>query len=282
MKLATVRTADGRTRAVRVAPHGLVDLGFGDVGELLRRDGWAGEAVAPGSQQAYAADPVSFAPVVLSPGKVLCVGLNYRSHILEMGRDLPRYPTLFAKYPEAFIGATDEIHLPPESRAVDWEAELAVVIGAKVRRATEEQASAAIAGFGVLNDVTMRDWQYRSPMWLQGKTWECTTPFGPYLVTPDELPGHTRPALQLTASVDGEIVQEADTSDLVFDPVVLVQYISTIVTLNPGDVIATGTPGGVGHARRPARYLTAGSTLVTEITGLGRAENVAAAEAVLR
>jgi len=282
MKLATVRTAGGATRAVRVEAHGLVDLGFGDVGELLSRDDWAGRATAPGAQQAVAADPVSFAPVVPAPGKVLCVGLNYRTHILEMGRDLPKYPTLFAKYPEALIGATDEIQLPPESNAVDWEAELAVVIGAQVRRATEEEASAAIAGFAVLNDVTMRDWQYRSPVWLQGKTWEGSTPFGPYLVTPDELPGRTRPALQLTASVDAEIVQKADTSDLVFDPVALVQYISTILTLNPGDVIATGTPGGVGHARKPARYLTARSTLVTEIAGLGRAENVAVAEAVLR
>lgn len=282
MKLATVRTADGATRAVRVAPHGLIDLGFRDVGELLRQDDWADKAAAPGPGQVEAADPGSFAPVVPAPGKVLCVGLNYRSHILEMGRELPKYPTLFAKYPEALIGATDEIQLPPESDAVDWEAELAVVLGAKVRRATEEQAAAAIAGFAVLNDVTMRDWQYRSPVWLQGKTWEGSTPFGPYLVTPDELPGRTRPALQLTGSVDAEIVQKADTSDLVFDPVALVQYISTILTLKPGDVIATGTPGGVGHARKPARYLTAGSTLVTEIAGLGRAENIAVAETILR
>jgi acylpyruvate hydrolase len=190
-----------------------------------------------------------------------------------MGRQLPDHPTLFAKYAEALVGAYDEIALPPESDAVDWEAELAIVIGRPVRRASsDEEASAAIAGFAVLNDVTMRDWQYRTPMWLQGKTWEASTPFGPYLVTPDELPGGTRPSLTLTGRVDGEIVQQANTSDLVFDPVALVRYISAILTLKPGDVIASGTPGGVGHARKPARYLADGSVLTTEISHLGRSE----------
>jgi acylpyruvate hydrolase len=192
-----------------------------------------------------------------------------------MGRELPKYPTLFAKFPEALIGPADPIVLPAESVAVDWEAELAVVIGRAVRRASEAEARAAIAGFSVLNDVTARDWQYRSPQWLQGKTFEATTPFGPYLVTPDELPGGTAPALSLTCSVDGELVQKAGTDDLVFGPVELVRYISTILTLRPGDVIATGTPGGVGHARKPPRYLGDGARLVTEISGLGRLENVA-------
>ena len=199
MKLATVRTAGGATRAVRVATHGLIDLGFRRRRRTAqRRTTGSARRQRPAHGQVEAADPGSFAPVVPAPGKVLCVGLNYRNHILEMGRELPKYPTLFAKYPEALIGATDDIQLPPESDAVDWEAELAVVLGARVRRATEEQAAAAIAGFAVLNDVTMRDWQFRSPVWLQGKTWEGSTPFGPYLVTPDELPGRTRPALQLT------------------------------------------------------------------------------------
>ncbi|UBU10232.1 fumarylacetoacetate hydrolase family protein [Nonomuraea gerenzanensis] len=275
MKLATIRTADGRTRAVRVDGDTLVDLGLADVGELLARPDWAEHAARADGEAVASA---GFAPVVPRPGKIVCIGLNYRKHILEMGRELPEHPTLFAKYPEALIGAFDEIQLPPESAQVDWEAELAVVIGSRVRRATEAEADAAIAGFAVLNDVTMRDWQYRSPVWLQGKTWEASTPFGPYLVTPDDLPGGTRPSLTLTGAVDGEVVQRADTSDLVFDPVALVRYVSTILTLNPGDVIATGTPGGVGHARKPARYLAEGSVLATEITGLGRSESKAVAE----
>jgi acylpyruvate hydrolase len=125
----------------------------------------------------------------------------------------------------------------------------------------------------VLNDITMRDWQYRSPMWLQGKTFEGTTPVGPVLVTPDELPGGVRPALEVRCEVDGEKVPKASTGDLVFDPVDLVSYVSTIVTLRPGDLIATGTPGGVGHARTPPCYLADGSVVVTEISGLGRLEN---------
>jgi acylpyruvate hydrolase len=273
VKLATIRTSEG-TRAVRVEHDGYVDLGFTDVGALLADEDWKSLA-ANGVGRAYPSDDVDFAPVVPRPGKVLCVGLNYRNHILEMGRELPEYPTLFAKFAEALIGANDRIDLAPESDAVDWEAELTVVIGKTVRRADEQQAADAIAGFTVMNDVTMRDWQFRTKEWLQGKTFEGTTPLGPVVVTPDELPGGVAPALTVTGSVDGEIVQKADTSDLVFGPVALVQYASTIMTLRPGDVIATGTPGGVGHARKPARYLTDGNTLVTEISGIGRLENVA-------
>lgn len=272
MKLATIRTPAG-TRAVRVEDDRYVDLGAPDVGALLAREDWrrhAGTADGP----TYTLD-TELAPVVPRPGKVLCVGLNYRNHILEMGRDLPEHPTLFAKFADALIGPRDDIDLAPESQAVDWEAELTVVIGRTVRRASETEAADAIAGFTVMNDVTMRDWQFRTKEWLQGKTFEDTTPLGPVLVTPDDLPGGVAPALALSAAVDGEVVQKADTSDLVFGPVALVRYASTIMTLRPGDVIATGTPGGVGHARTPARYLTDGNVLVTEVEGIGRLENVA-------
>ncbi|MGP4026000.1 fumarylacetoacetate hydrolase family protein [Actinomadura sp. 3N407] len=273
MKLATVRTDDG-TRAARLTSGGYVLLDAPDVGALLAREDWPDEAAAAGGEP-RPADAADLAPVVPRPGKVLCVGLNYRPHILEMGRDLPEYPTLFAKFAEALIGARDDIRLAPESSAVDWEAELTVVIGRTVRRASEEEASQAIAGFTIMNDITMRDWQFRTREWLQGKTFEGTTPLGPVLVTPDELPGGVRPALPLTCRVDGAVMQKAETSDLVFDPVDLVRYASTVLTLRPGDVIATGTPGGVGHARKPPRYLSDGMTVVTEIGGIGRLENTA-------
>jgi acylpyruvate hydrolase len=130
----------------------------------------------------------------------------------------------------------------------------------------------------VLDDVTCRDWQFRTREWLQGKNWEATTPLGPYLVTPDELPGGVRPALEITTRIDGETVQKDTTGDLLFDPVALVEYVSTMVTLRQGDVIATGTPGGVGHARKPARYLQVGQVLTTEIAGLGRCENTVVAD----
>ncbi len=266
MRLATIRTADGATRAVRVEDDRLVDLGAADVGELLARGAFPEGA-------SYPLQGASFAPVVPRPGKIVCVGLNYRNHILEMGRELPEYPTLFSKYAETLVGADDDIVLPPETAALDWECELAVIIGTPVRRARGAEAERAIAGFAVLNDVTCRDWQFRTREWLQGKNWEASTPLGPWLVTPDEVAGGVRPKLDISTELDGEVVQRDNTGDLLFDPVDLVEYISTIVTLKPGDVIATGTPGGVGHARKPPRYLHAGQRLVTTVEGLGRCTN---------
>ena len=148
---------------------------------------------------------------------------------------------------------------------MDWETELAVVVGRRVRHAGAAAASEAIAGYSIINDVTMRDWQYRTPQWLQGKTFEATTPFGPHLVTPDEI----APDAKISCLVDGEVVQDSTIADLLFRPVDLVRYISTILPLDPGDVIATGTMGGVGHARTPPRYLQSGQTLVARIEGIG-------------
>jgi acylpyruvate hydrolase len=253
----------------------LIDLAAADVGELLSDPGWPDRASAAtaASALAYPAAGADFAPVVSRPSKVICVGLNYRNHIQEMGRDLPEYPTLFAKFADALIGAADGIALPPETGQLDWEAELALVVGTPVRRAQGAAAGQAIAGFTVLNDITCRDWQFRTREWLQGKTWDSSTPVGPFLVTPDELPGGIRPALDLRLTVDGEVMQHDSTADLLFDPPALVEYISTVTRLRPGDIIATGTPGGVGHARKPPRFLTGGETVVTEIELLGRLEN---------
>ncbi|MGW4844400.1 fumarylacetoacetate hydrolase family protein [Nocardia brasiliensis] len=272
MKLATLR--DGtHTFAARLDASGTVyDLGYPDVGALLRASSWTelARGGTPREGRSY-----GYAPVVPRPGKIICVGLNYRTHITEMGRAIPEYPTLFAKFPEALVGAHDDIVLPAASTAMDWEAELAVVIGHRIRHARGADAAAAIAGYSVLNDVTARDFQYRTKEWLQGKTFEATTPFGPVVVTADEFD----PAqAQLSCYVDGDLVQSAPPADLVFDAGALIEYISAIVTLNPGDVIATGTPGGVGHARRPPRYLRPGSVVRTRITGLGELRNHAVAE----
>jgi 2-keto-4-pentenoate hydratase/2-oxohepta-3-ene-1,7-dioic acid hydratase in catechol pathway len=274
VRLATIRTG-GTSRAVKVEGETLIDLGAADVGELLANPEWPGRAAAATGTSAptYPAAGADFAPVVAQPSKVICVGLNYRNHIQEMGRDLPDYPTLFAKFADALIGARDDIVRPPETGQLDWEAELAVVIGSPARRARGSAAGQAIAGFTVLNDITCRDWQFRTREWLQGKTWDSSTPVGPYLSTPDELPGGIRPALDLRLTVDGELMQHDSTADLLFDPPALVEYVSTVVRLRPGDIIATGTPGGVGHARTPPRFLRGGEIVVTEIEGLGRLEN---------
>ena len=271
MKLATIRTGTA-TVAARVESDRLVEVGSPDVGTLLTNPDWRAVAAAADGP-VHDAATVDFAPLVPAPSKIFCVGLNYRAHILEMGRELPEFPTLFAKFASALVGARDDIALPAASDKVDWEAELAVVIGKSVRNVSQEDAPDAIAGFAVLNDVTLRDWQYRTTQWLQGKTFDALTPFGPYLVTTDDEAVAGSTGFDLTCEVDGEVVQQANTGDLVFGPAELVSYISTIVTLSPGDVISTGTPGGVGHAHQPPRYLTSGSLLRTSIEGLGACEN---------
>lgn len=277
MRLATLRTPDG-TVAVRLDGDTVTVLeGIPDVGALLALPDWRDAAAASGEARDLGSiRREDWAPVIPAPGKIVCVGLNYRTHILEMGRELPEHPTLFAKYPEALVGPYDPIELPSVAAdAVDWEAELAVIIGTAARRVPEARAGAHIAGYSVMNDVTMRDYQYRTPEWFQGKTFEKTAPFGPVLVTSDEfsLGGVLR------GTVDGETVQQTPTDDLVFGPEALVAYISEIFTLQPGDVIVTGTPGGVGHARKPPRYLAPGMTLTTSVEGIGELRNVVVAGA---
>jgi 2-keto-4-pentenoate hydratase/2-oxohepta-3-ene-1,7-dioic acid hydratase in catechol pathway len=276
MRLATIRVA-GATRAVKADGSELIDLGAADLGEFLATPGWrdlaaAASAAGPGAVS-YPVSAVGFAPLVPSPSKVVCVGLNYRNHIQEMGRELPEYPTLFAKFADTLLGANDDLVKPAETDRWDWEAELAIVIGAPVRRVTGADAAAAIAGFTVLNDLSARDWQFRTGEWLQGKIWDSSTPVGPYLVTPDELPGGVRPELSIKLTVDGAVMQDDTTADLLFGPVELVEYISTITRLNPGDIIASGTPGGVGNARKPPRFLVGGETVTASIEGLGQTVN---------
>jgi acylpyruvate hydrolase len=194
-----------------------------------------------------------------------------------MGHALPTHPTLFAKFREALIGAHDDIVLPASSHQVDWEAELALVIGTRVRHASANQAADAIAGFTVANDISMRDWQNRSLEWLQGKTWEHATPVGPWLVTPDEV-GGTDPDLDIRCEVDGVVRQASRTSELVFSSVDLVAYVSEIVTLEPGDLVLTGTPAGVGHGMDPPTYLAPGQVVRTVIGRIGELENRCRAE----
>ena len=275
MRLATVRHAAG-TRAAIVDGDAVSLLPYGDVGALLSAVGIEGLAGLRGEDTGTLLSDVDLAPLVTAPSKTICVGLNYRSHILEMGRELPAHPTLFGKFADTLIGARDDLLLPAASEQVDWEAELGVVIGAPVRRATSEQARAAIAGYTIVNDVSMRDWQWRTPQWLQGKAFENSTPVGPFLVTPDEV-DHARD-LELRCDVDGVTMQRSSTSDLLFDPAEIVAYISGFTTLRPGDLIATGTPGGVGAGRDPKVFLQPGQVLRTAIEGLGECVNVCHAE----
>ena len=266
MRLVTFRMPGG-TRAGRLDGDHVVHLEAPDVAAVLA--GGLDTTAEAGPPLALA--EVDLAPLIPYPSKIVCLGLNYRSHIAEMGAELPESPTLFAKFAAALTGARDPICLPEASRAVDWEAELAFVIGSRVRNCSKREAAKAIAGYTICNDVSMRDWQWRTSEWLQGKTWERSTPLGPALVTPDEVDDAAD--LRLRCEVDGDLVQDARTSDLLFKPADIVSYVSTIVTLEPGDVFSTGTPGGVGAGRKPPRFLEPGQVVRTSIEGLGELVN---------
>ncbi|MBJ8348267.1 fumarylacetoacetate hydrolase family protein [Antrihabitans sp. YC2-6] len=268
MKLATLRHG-GTTVAVRIdsETEATVIEGYSDLSALLGTADWSVLAKFASGSTVSLLD-ADYAPVVPNPGKIICVGLNYATHIKEMGRELPAHPTLFAKFKEALTGPNDDVFVPAyASSELDWEAELAVVIGKRAYQVTEADAADHIAGYSVINDYTMRDYQYRTLQWDQGKTFEKTSGFGPHLVT-DYVPG-----TKIEARLDGEVMQSAFTDDLVFGPTALVEYISHIVTLQPGDVIITGTTGGVGHARKPPRYIRDGQVVEISIEGLGSVRN---------
>lgn len=276
MRLATVKV-DGVTAAGRVTGDEITLLPFTDVGELLTSGaGWA-ERAAEGGGRSVPLEQAEFATLVAHPEKVLCVGANYRDHLDEVGLDVPQFPTLFAKYSRSLIGSGDDIVLPANSNAVDWEVELGVVIGSEIRHADEEEAMSAVAGYTIVNDVSMRDWQLRTSQFLQGKTFESATPVGPYLVTPDEVadPGQ----LRLSCSVDGDVKQDSNTREMLFSVAEIVSYISSFITLVPGDLIATGTPAGVGAACQPPEFLTPGRVVQSTIAGLGEQVNTCVAAA---
>jgi acylpyruvate hydrolase len=279
MRLATLRTPGATAAAVLLGDRAAVILdregwpAYSDVGALLRA-GEAGmrlarETASGGAFTSY--DPAAMKRPVLDPGAVVCVGLNYRTHILEMGRELPQSPTLFSKLPRSLTDPYADIVMPAGSDRIDYEGELAVVIGRGGRDIPAAQAWDAVAGLTVLNDVTVRDMQKRTLQWFAGKTWEATTPMGPAIVTVDELADVA--SLELTVTVNGELRQQASVGDLVFDVPALVADLSRIVTLRPGDVIATGTPGGVGEAMEPKGYLRAGDVVEVAIDGLGTLTN---------
>jgi acylpyruvate hydrolase len=274
MRLATIRTPDGASHAARIDGHKATLLPSTNVGELLAQPNWQNQAETDGP---ITTADFTYDKLLPHPNKIICLGLNYATHIAEMGRPTPQYPTLFAKYDGALIGPYDNIVLPKVSDRVDWEAELGVVIGRPTRHVSSAQALDAVAGYTVVNDVTARDWQNRTREFLSGKTFESTTPVGPVLVTPDELPPGAK-GLQISCSVDGTEMQRSDTSDLLFSVADIVAYISTIITLLPGDLIATGTPGGVGAGRSPEIFLQPGQQVVTTIENVGQLRNTCTAE----
>lgn len=254
--------------------EGFTPVAKGDVASLVSQPAWrttVQQALATASaSEVLGSAQVTVAPLVTTERKIICCGLNYADHITEMGRELPQFPTLFAKFTDTLCGAQDEIEVRA-SQKVDWEAELAVMIGDPLHEASEEEAAAAIAGYTVANDISMRDWQKRTSQWFQGKSFDATTPVGPVLVTADEF--NADPSFEVSCFINEERVQHGDTSTLVFPPAALVSYISTFTQLRPGDLLLTGTPGGVGAGATPPRFLHTGDVVRTEIAGLGSLKN---------
>lgn len=275
MRLTTIRTASG-TAAGRVDGKTVTTLPYADVAEVLASGSDWKTRVAAIDGETIDFDSADLAPLVPRPEKIFGIGLNYRAHAAEAKMALADHPVVFSKYWRSLIGPRDELVLPRNSSMVDWEAELGIVVGGPLRHADADEAQAGIAGYMVVNDVSMRDWQRRTTQLTQGKTFEASTPVGPVLVTPDEVDNARR--LRITCSVDDVVMQDSYTDDLVFGPVELVSYLSEIITLVPGDIIMTGTPSGVGGARRPAIYLQPGQTLTTAVEGLGEQTNLCVAE----
>jgi acylpyruvate hydrolase len=218
-------------------------------------------------------------PVVGRPGKVICIGLNYRAHAEETGRPPPDYPMLFPKWHTSLTGPFADVPLPPESDRVDWEAELAFVFGRPARRVRAEDAGDYVFGYTAANDVSMRDFQRHTAQYTAGKAWDRSTPLGPVVVTADEL-GGTAPDLAIRGRLNGDAVQDSRTNDLIFGVPELVAYITTAMTMQPGDIVLTGTPSGVGNAMDPPRYLSDGDVYEVEIEGIGTLRNTFRAESL--
>jgi 2-keto-4-pentenoate hydratase/2-oxohepta-3-ene-1,7-dioic acid hydratase in catechol pathway len=263
---------DGRTRTGAVLGEEIADLGDLDPIALLTGVTTADLEAAP----RLPAAAVRLRPPIDRPRKFLAIGLNYSDHCAETGRPEPDFPVFFNKQVTCLIGHGDEIHVPRASAMVDYEGELGVVIGRRCRHVPVERALEVVAGYTIVDDVTVRDWQLRAPTMTIGKSFDTHGPVGPWIVSPDEVGDPS--ALRIRTLVNGEVLQDAPTSGMIFSVAEQIATLSTACTLEPGDIIATGTPAGVGIVRQPPRWLVPGDTVRVEIDGIGALENPVIAE----
>ena len=227
----------------------------------------------------FSLDQVTLLPVIANPAaRFFCIGINYRPHMLEMGRDLPEHPVVFVRFANSFVGHNEPMIKPAASEKFDFEGELAVIIGKRARRVSKERALDYVAGYSCLNDGSVRDFQRHSGQFTPGKNFDASGAFGPWLVTADEIPDPA--SLSLTTKLNGQVVQSERTGELLFDIPQLIEYISIWTELQPGDVIATGTPGGVGAGRTPPLWMQANDTVEVEISSIGCLRNPIADEDV--
>ncbi len=267
-----VRTPRGMVNMTALDPsvgsslRALLERGPGALATLAARAAEAAES--------YVLSPAEFRfrPLVPEPSKFLCLGLNYVAHASEATYETPRHPVVFTRVPSSLLAHGEPLVVPTCSNQLDYEAELAVVVGRPGRNIPRERALEWVAGYTLFNDGSIRDYQKRTPQWTVGKNFDGTGPLGPELVTPDELPEGAR-GLRIQMRVGGELLQDANTSDMIFDVATVIADLSEAMTLQPGDVIAMGTPSGVGAARTPPRYLRAGDVCEVSIERLGALTN---------
>lgn len=260
----------------------LYDLGPGSIDEWLASGTDLGAAIASRSRGAELdAAEVRFLPVVQRPPKIVCIGLNYIDHAAESPyKNVPDYPAMFPRFSATLTGHGQPIVRPRVSSELDFEGELAVIIGKGGRHVTRENALDHVAGYSIFNDASLRDYQFKSPQWTAGKNFAQTGPLGPYLVTPDELPAGAD-GLDLQTLLNGEVVQHGNTRDMIFKVADLIFHISEILPLEPGDVIAAGTPAGVGFARTPPLFMKHGDVCEVRVEGIGSLVNTIADETSL-
>jgi 2-keto-4-pentenoate hydratase/2-oxohepta-3-ene-1,7-dioic acid hydratase in catechol pathway len=267
-----------RTGTTAGSEAGVVDLGarlgdrYSSVRELLAA-GALDEAAgaAAGRAPDCSLSEVTLLPPVTDPARILCAGVNYDDHRLETGRDPTARPTIFTRYPSSLVGHGVPLTKPVESDSFDYEGELAVIIGRPARRVDAASALDHVAGYACFQDGSVRDWQRLTSQFTPGKNFEGSGAMGPWLVTADEVPDPQ--ALELRTTLDGQVVQSSATKLMIFSVAELISFCSTFTTLEPGDVIATGTPGGVGAARKPPLWMRVGSTVEVDISGVGRLRN---------
>jgi 2-keto-4-pentenoate hydratase/2-oxohepta-3-ene-1,7-dioic acid hydratase in catechol pathway len=266
------------------APGIAVDDGRGWRGCTQGESGFPGalpELIAQGADLLRAAGPlreaidlstVRLLPPIPRPSKIICVGLNYDDHLAESGLKRPVYPEIFARFATSLIAHGEPIRRPRESATLDYEAELALIIGRRGRRIERTRALEHVAGYSLFNDATIRDFQLRTPQWTMGKNFDGTGAFGPWLVTPDAVPAGAQ-GLRIQGRLNGRVMQDSRTDRLIFGVQALIEMISVAMTLEPGDVIITGTPGGVGAARQPPVFMKQGDVFEVEIEGIGLLRN---------
>lgn len=281
MRLASFSIAGspswGLVRGDEVLDVGAVLPEFGGLRQVLAAQAYEQVRSAGGSARRLRFEQVRWLPAIPDPRKILCIGLNYETHRLETGRAEAGHPTLFTRFADTQIGHAADIVRPRVSTALDYEGELAVIIGAAGRYIRREDAMAHVAGYACYNDATLRDWQRHTTQFTPGKNFPGTGALGPWLVTADEIADVG--ALRLTTRVNGQVVQQAGLDQLIFSIPVLIEYCSAFTPLSPGDVIATGTPGGVGFKREPPLFLECGDRVEVEISQVGLLVNGVADEA---